>query len=145
MIRYGIIITFLVITARYDIKERGIPIKWLLFWAVIEIGYLICFALWKSDFMLWVNGLFGLIPGIVCVFISYVSREQIGYGDGYVIMLIGFLEGYKKAIGSFLIALFLLVIVAAVLLVIRKATKKTRLPLVPFLVFGYLSTIILFR
>ena len=136
----GIIIIFLCIAAFFDLKKRGIPKKYLLAWGVLEISYLVFIVIWEKNVSFLIEGVVGLIPGVLCILISYISKEQMGYGDGCIILLIGFLQGWKIASTSFSLALFLLSIVAAVLLIVKKATRKTRVPFVPFLFMGYICS-----
>lgn len=145
MIDEGIIILFLCTAAIFDVKKRGIPTTCLFVWGVVETIYFISMSILERDVSFCIRGVIGLIPGVVCILISYISKEQIGYGDGCVILLIGFLAGYEMAIICFASALFLLSIVAAILLVIKKVTKKTRVAFVPFLFIGYIYSIICFR
>lgn len=145
MISKGIIILFLCVTSIFDMKKRGIPTRCLFLWGVVDIIYLIILSIWQKNMSACIDGMIGLIPGIVCIIVSHISKEQIAYGDGCVMLLIGILAGYKMTIVSFVVALFLLSIVAAVLLVIRRATRKTRVPFVPFLFGGYICSILCFR
>ncbi len=144
MIDEGIIILFLCIAAIFDVKKRGIPTIYLMLWGIVEVVYLGFIFIWEKNLSFGMDGVVGLIPGVVCILISYISKEQIGYGDGCVMLLIGILAGYRIVFISFVLALFLLSIVATVLLVIKKATRKTRVPFVPYLFIGYICSILCF-
>lgn len=79
----------------------------------------------------------GLLPGIVLIAISGISRQAIGLGDGWVVAVIGLCLGFHGAADILMMALFLSFPVALYYLVCKKAGRKKALPFVPCLCAGY--------
>lgn len=138
MIESVIVIFFLVLGSIWDVKKKSVPYMYLLLWGIVALVYLISNSLIKNNGDIWITMLFGIIPGIVCLLISYVSREQIGYGDGWAILLMGALLGISRVMKLLLAAFSLLTVIAIVLLITKKAKRKSTIPFIPFLFLGYL-------
>lgn len=138
MIESVIVIFFLVLGSIWDVKKKSVPYMYLLLWGIVALVYLISNSLIKKNGDIWITMLFGIIPGIVCLLISYVSREQIGYGDGWAILLMGALLGISRVMKLLLAAFSLLTVIAIVLLITKKAKRKSTIPFIPFLFLGYL-------
>lgn len=76
--------------------------------------------------------LFRLLPGIFALLLARVSKEQIGYGDGWLLVALGFcLE--KSELYQILYESIALCILTALLI------KKKEMPFVPFLAVAYLT------
>lgn len=138
MIESVIVIFFLVLGSIWDVKKKSVPYMYLLLWGIVALVYLISNSLIKKNGDIWITVLFGIIPGIVCLLISYVSREQIGYGDGWAILLMGALLGISRVMKLLLAAFSLLTVIAIFLLITKKAKRKSTIPFIPFLFLGYL-------
>lgn len=138
MIESVIVIFFLVLGSIWDVKKKSVPYMYLLLWGIVALVYLISNSLIKKNGDIWITMLFGIIPGIICLLISYVSREQIGYGDGWAILLMGALLGISRIMKLLLTAFSLLTVIAIVLLITKKAKRKSTIPFIPFLFLGYL-------
>ena len=81
------IFLLLVVCAAIDLKKRSLPM-WLL-WAG-SLGVLLI-SLWNTRLNLF--PLFqGAVPGIVLGIISWITREAVGYGDVWIITLLGFIS-----------------------------------------------------
>ena len=78
--------------------------------------------------------------GIIFIVLSMVSKE-IGTGDGVLLVILGLMVGIRRLISILFVALILCAAVAAVLCLSGKATRKSRVPFVPFLLGGFLITI----
>lgn len=83
-----------------------------------------CFWLWSVGF------------SVVVFSLSYISRGQIGSGDGLILLILSPILG-KRVISIFLLALFMCAIVGILLLLVNGITRKARLPLVPFMAVAY--------
>ncbi len=77
-----------------------------------------------------------LIPGILIILLSVTSREGIGLGDGIMVLLLGPILGFRGLVIGILMAFFMNSFVSGILLFIRKAGRKTRIPFVPFIAAG---------
>ena len=84
------------------------------------------------------DNILGLIPGAVLLVISFVSRGQIGIGDGGLVLMLGASLGIESVIRILTAALLLITIFSGVMLVMRKLKRKSTLPFIPFLFAGYI-------
>ena len=88
-------------------------------------------VIWRERFM-------AFLPGILFLIIAKITNEKIGYGDGWVILILG---GFLRR-GEIYAVLWLAVILSAVvsvgLLCIKKAGKEDRIPFLPFLWAAYI-------
>lgn len=70
------------------------------------------------------------VPGAVLLLLGFFSREQIGYGDGWLILALGMWLELPELLGMLFLGFGLLTLWAA-------AVRKGELPLVPFLTAAY--------
>lgn len=136
MVASFIITGFLIWGSVWDLKKKCIPFYYLYCFGGVVVCYLLIKGLVKQNVEILLVALKGAIPGGISLLLSYVSKEQIGYGDGVVIVFIGMLLGISKVVGIFWIALLLLVFFSVCLLIAKKAKKKTEVPFLPFLLLG---------
>lgn len=79
----------------------------------------------------------GIGIGIFLMICSLITRGQIGMGDGIICCFTGLCGGFFDTLGMLLAGLFFSAAVSAVLLITKKAGRKTKIPFVPFLFAGY--------
>lgn len=124
----------LLIGSIYDCKYYKLPV-WLLTGgmtgAAVGIGY--CLVLEKRNLT---EVLCCLLPGMVSLILSYITREQIGYGDGMLLLAIGGCMGAENSVWIVFAALLGSFVVSIFFVVFRRAGKDRRLPFVPFLFLG---------
>lgn len=119
------------ILALIDMKKKQIP--------VLGIGVLFFVFLMGNlctDFDM-VELLLGLLPGGVALLLSYVTGGKLGSGDGFVLLAVGIGTGLYQTVFIWGIALFLAAVTAMVLLALKKVRRKTELPFVPCIFWGY--------
>lgn len=80
----------------------------------------------------------GILIGIVLLLLAKMTREKIGYGDGWIFVVTGIYMGFRNNMYLLLLSLFLASLVSICLLVFKKVNKKTELPFVSFVLPGYL-------
>ena len=80
-----------------------------------------------------------MLPGIVIYLIAYLSREKIGKGDALTLMFIGTVSGVEKVMLALFVSFSAAAVLSAVLLVLRKVKKDTKLPFLPFLSLGVIA------
>lgn len=78
----------------------------------------------------------GLIPGAVTLLLNRVTREQIGRGDAWELVIMGNCLGWLRCLTALGIAFLGVFCVGILLLVFGKAKRNTRIPFVPFLEAG---------
>ncbi len=81
---------------------------------------------------------FGLLPGIFCLVVSWLSGQGLGYGDSVLVLGCGLSLGFWPCMETLFFAFFLSGLWAVILLVLRKAGRKKEIPFVPFLLAGAL-------
>lgn len=79
-----------------------------------------------------------LLPGALCLLLSWLSRQGLGYGDSVLAMACGVSVGLWPCVGILLTAFFLSGLWAVILLVFCRAERGREIPLVPFLFLGML-------
>ena len=124
----------------YDVKSFTLPL-WLLGLGLCG-GIVGNVYLWINEELYWWELLTGLLPGGLSLVLSFLTREQIGYGDGWVLLIVGSMVGGESIWHIWMAGLLASFAVSAVLLILRKASGKKRLPFVPFLLFGYVVTLL---
>lgn len=87
----------------------------------------------------WQSRIGGAMMGVVLLVFAYFSREAIGIADGVIILVSGVAFGlYETVVLCFMAALYAGA-VSGVLLLVKKAGRKTRIPFLPFLLLGYVT------
>ena len=135
-IENGMVLGAMVVMSIVDIKKRQVSLKML-----IPFGLaVICWRIFQGAG--FGELLAGLVPGVLCLLLSYVTEESIGTGDGLVLCALGIFCGIKAAVAILGMALVLSAVWAMVLLIFKKAGRKTELPFLPCLSIGYLFCIL---
>ena len=125
------IIVLLVIGSAYDWKYLHLPM-WLI---CLVLGSGLAGVLFNLH---TVNGSWGsvlgaMVPGLVLLLLSRLSKEQIGYGDGLVLLGMGGCMKYIEVMYSFWLALLIVFLVSAILIFFKGVKYNFKLPFVPFL------------
>jgi len=129
--------------AVYDIKYKSISIKYIQVFSVIGVLILISQGNLNKTFSQYVLELFiAFIPGIVMILLAKISNEQIGYGDGMIVLLIGLFLNIHILVGIILCAVFLAGLMGAILFIFRNRFKTKGIPFLPFIFVSYLFQIL---
>ncbi len=134
----GIVFFMLVMAGFMDWKKKELPL-WLL------IGMSVCIAIFAAcckDTSIWYR-LAGSALGILFFLISKATKEAVGYGDSWLILLLGVHLGISGALQVLFAASLLAACFALFYLWIRKWKRNATLPFVPFLAIAYLG--VMFR
>ena len=138
IIRFVFVFVVLIIEALTDFrkKEVNIPVS-----AILAAGAVIMFF-WGKDISL-INTIIGLAEGVFLILVSVITKGQIGMGDGILLAACGLMLGGKDNMIMFFFACISSAIVSALIMIIKKADKKTRIPFVPFMIPGFLVMVLL--
>ena len=117
--------------AVYDMKTKSVS---LIAVAVSAVGVLI-YRLFAGAGMAELAA--GLIPGLLVVMLAFVTKESIGIGDGLMLCVLGMFCGWRRCLAAFGLALVISAVFAMVLLVCRRAGRKTEIPFLPGLFGGF--------
>lgn len=139
------VMLWLSIVGYIDAKERIIPNSLigtgLLFWLVmLLLDIFIGGTNWLQ--LLVFSGIGGIVCGGLLFIISLIAKSALGMGDVKMFFVLGLLYGLTDAYGILLFSVIAMGIVSIVLLIAKKVTRKSTIPMAPFVVFGFLISII---
>lgn len=106
------------------------------------LGFAILFGISCYDGHSILENIKSLLPGIAMLFLSFFSKEQIGYGDGIVFVLLGSVLSLEEIMCVLLLSLFLSMLYSIGCLLCKKCRKKVSFPFVPFITGAYLIRLV---
>ena len=130
-------VVFLAMNSWLDIRRREISLLLTMVYAGCGIIYSILQGRKIQDV---------LIPagiGILFLAAGLISRGAIGAGDCWILLALGALLDTETYIRMLCIGFVLAALWSGILLVIRRKSRKTEIPLVPFLLAGYIGGILI--
>ena len=130
-------IGMLCVQTYWDIRYKAIPIVVTIVGGAIG---LILSILQERDLS---EIVYALVPGLVCVLFAKLTREAIGYGDGFLLCAMGMFVSCDVLLTIIMLAGTMAGMVALVLLAFKKKSGKDVLPLVPFLLVASLLSCVL--
>ena len=136
MEKYGTLI-FLLFSSFLDIRKREISIPVTLMFGLAVVAYSIKTGRTMTDY---------LIPAAIGIFIlacSILTRGQVGMGDGWLLMALGCMMRMESYIQMACIGMLLAAACSGVLLLVFRKSRKTEIPLVPFLLLGYVGGMVI--
>lgn len=131
-VRYAGLLVYLAAAAVTDIRKREVSVKAAGIAAVLAVA--LRMAAGETNLLSWMAC---LLPGILVLLIGKATGEAIGYGDGIAILVCGMFLGAEGCTGCVIFGLFLTFPVSLILLLRKKADRKSRMPFLPFLLVGY--------
>ena len=129
-------ILFLLMQALRDCRSRTISLR--LTAAVAAAG--LCFLVIRQTDAAEI--LLRLLPGLFLLSAGFLSRGGIGMGDGLVLLTAGLCLPSDSVIAGTALALCLSALLSACLL-IRRRSRNTAFPFVPFLLVGCLISLLI--
>ena len=128
-----VLFVFLAVCAVFDGFSRRVPL------VVVWLGIL-------TAVCLRINGVMGetevmelplsVIPGAGFFLLGFLTREKVGYGDGWALLMIGLFVGAFRCFLILLVGLMAESAVAIVLLAVGKIKRDREIPFLPFLLLG---------
>ena len=120
-----------------DFKQKKIPVL-----PVAAMGVLLLlFRLWNGVELRELAT--GLLPGAGLLLFARLSREAVGTGDGLVLLALGMGYGAEEILVMLFVALCLAAGLSVVLLVSKRAGRKSEIPFLPFLFFGWMAGVLI--
>ena len=136
MERYGTLL-FLLFSSFLDIRKREISIPVTLLFGLAGVVYSVRTGRTMTDY---------LIPlgiGILILGGSVLTRGQLGMGDGWMLLALGCMLRMECYIQMACIGMLLAAAYSGVLMLVFRKNRKTEIPLVPFLLLGYVGGMII--
>lgn len=128
-----VLFLFLAVCAVFDGLKRRVPL------AVIWLGMLtaVCFRVsgMMGETSLVLTAL-ALLPGSGLFLLGFITKEKVGYGDGWALLMIGLFVGAYRCFLILLVGLMVESAVAMVLLATGKIKRDREIPFLPFLLLG---------
>lgn len=84
----------------------------------------------------WYVSVLSVIPGAMFWMLSFITREKVGYGDGWMLIMIGLFVGLWKCFLILLIGLISESVAVLILLAVQRVSGDRRIPFAPFLMLG---------
>ena len=84
----------------------------------------------------WPAVVLSVLPGVAFWLISLLTAEKVGYGDGWILVMIGLFTGLRRCFLILLVGLMAESAVVLILLAVRKISTDREVPFVPFLLMG---------
>lgn len=124
----SMLLFFLGVAAYFDCKKKRIP------WCVQGMGAIFAVILFAIEHdRTGASILLAIVPGVMLLLLSWLTREGIGYGDGISVLLLGGMAGFHNCVWTLCFSLLLLSLTGLALLVLKRADRKTKIPYLPFL------------
>ena len=101
-VKSAIILLYLGILAGMDVRKRQISLVLTGVLFLAGIGWQIL-----VEQTSWLEWLLSLLPGAGFLTLSYISREQVGYGDGLLLLTVGIWLGFGQTFGVLTLGLIL--------------------------------------
>lgn len=121
-------VIFLVLCTYYDCKNHKIP-------ALLLYCAFLAATVWTSISV--ILGLYGYpmgwVIGCAMLILSVLTKEALGKGDGWVFLVLGVLLTFQECMKILFIALFAAAAFSAVALILKKASRKTPIAFLPFI------------
>ena len=136
MERYGTLL-FLLFSSFLDIRKREISVPVTLLFGLAGVVYSVRTGRTMTDY---------LIPlgiGILILGGSVLTRGQVGMGDGWMLLALGCMLRMECYIQMACIGMLLAAAYSGVLMLVFRKNRKTEIPLVPFLLLGYVGGMII--
>ncbi len=135
MIFFEVVIVMIMLAASVkDIKYKQISVYIPALCAVVSVAAGIYGMFFEG--VSFTELIASLIPGMLLIFLGFLSRGKIGYGDGIMLMCIGPAFGSEKIWLGIMTALMLSGLISIVLLTIKRAERNTEMAFIPFMTIG---------
>lgn len=133
----GLTILFLAVTGWKDWKKKEISLPLTGCFGFLGIGFSVYTGRSLQDWMIPVG------ISLVILAVSVLTGGEIGMGDGWIFLALSTMLTTELYLKMACIGMLAAAGYAGILLIICKKGRKTEIPLVPFLLLGYLGGLLL--
>lgn len=140
-----LVLFLLVFCAGWDVKKREVPLILLgIMGGIVVLSMIIAIISnpdsWKTE-QIW-SKIGGAVIGGLLLMVSRITKEAIGYGDSWLILLIGLHLGMWDVLRVLLWASVLAGVCSVFFLWVKKWNRTASLPFIPFIAISYLGVIL---
>ena len=136
---YAMLAVNLLYISNYDIREQAVSYEIIIVSVICALAVLI----YNKDNTWWNYILSGIGYAAVFMLISRMTHSAIGIGDAFITGIIGLYLGFFHALLVVFYAFLLGGLISIVLFLMKKVSRQTTLPFVPFLTAGFIVSILL--
>lgn len=121
------------VCALFDGRKKEIPLT--IVWIGIALAVLLHV---RGDLgeTAWPAVVMSMLPGAAFWGLSLVTGEKVGYGDGWVLVMVGLFTGLGQCCLILLVGLMLESALLLALMAARKISTDNTVPFAPFLLMG---------
>ncbi len=123
---------YLVVNTISDIRTKKVNVLWSLLFAFGGIMLFVCSQ--EKDILSFIGG---ILTGIFLLFLAYVSKEAVGWGDGFVVTTVGIWLGFGRTLMILMGGLLLAAGYGLIKVMLKKADRKSELAFIPFFSLAY--------
>lgn len=137
----GFLVLFIILlsSAVVDYKSLEIPNELI----VLGLG-LGCLIIWINPMVTLKQGILGFFAfGIGMSLLSFLTKENIGYGDAKLMAVVGLLLGWQLALVLLVIAFALSALTGLFLLTFRLRGRKEMVPFAPFILIAFMVLVMI--
>lgn len=144
-IKLLVVYLFLLSSAIIDYKFKIIPNKlvlWLFMSRFLFLGVEILLFSFESVYTIANSCIGAVFCFFVLLLTEFITRGGIGMGDVKLCSGVAFLCGIYAAVSMLVVASFACAFMSLILIISKKKTTKDDIPFGPFILFGYIVTVI---
>ena len=131
-------LVFLGIGTYFDMKNKELPTAYLFLFGVVTIAGILLFSFENIG-----RSLIGAGVGGTFLFVGWMTKEAIGYGDGIGLVILGLLEGWPGII-PIVVGAFLLSGVYGIWRLLGCGDSRfEEIPFYPFLLIAFIGVMVL--
>lgn len=134
MISFLMEIIMMTVAAIQDIRRKEVSVGIVL--AAGAVSFITCIVAIAGGTFSIEETIFSLIPGALLLLVAFICRNNMGYGDGLLILAVGPSVGFEKCILGLCVAFFISGIFSIVLMAVKRPGKGYAIPFIPFLTLG---------
>ena len=138
--KYGLMNLYLLWGAIQDLKEKKISLVYLKIGLIIGIVFFLEKIIGQKLAVMEV--FLSFVPGMLFLLIGKISKEKIGFGDGWLFLVIGCWMEMRETWMLWQVSLFLCSLFSLVILVVKKFNTKYCIPFIPFVWLTHLLFLI---
>ena len=128
--------TYLFWGALQDFRKRKIRTDYLWIGGIVGFVYKLTEIIKGNNNL--VNWIIALFPGFIMLIIAKYTKEKIGFGDGWIFIVLGNVLTAAEIWYVLQIAIILITIFSMILILSKKVSKEYEIPFLPFLLVAYL-------